>query len=171
MATEIWKDIPGYEGQYQASDQGRIRSVDRIENTARGPWHYKGKILRPGVYCKSGHVSVVLGHGRNGSPVHQLVMATFIGPRAKDADVRHLNGNPKDNRLSNLAYGSRTENIIDVYRQGKRWRRLNLKEVYQIKESLSQGVKGSVLAKQYGVTATTISAIKTGTTYAWVGEA
>lgn len=122
---EIWKDIPGYEGWYQASNMGRIRSVDRL---VRGVCHHtgkafyrkaKGKILRPVRYCKCGHVSVVLGHGAAGSPVHRLIMKTFAGEAPEGMEVLHKNGDPTDNRLENLRYGTRTENILDVYRQGK----------------------------------------------------
>ena len=101
---EYWKDIPGYVGKYQASTMGKIRSLDRIVN---GRCHYtgkkfnrhiKGKVLRPGHYCKSGHLSVVLGRGRAGTPVHQLILLTFEGPAPAGKEVLHINGNPADNR-------------------------------------------------------------------------
>lgn len=122
--NEIWKDIPNYEGEYQASNMGRIRSLDRY---VRGINHYSGrefrrrisgKILKPARFCKSGHVSVVLDHGNSGIPVHQLVMRAFVGEPPAGMEVLHINGNPKDNRLENLRYGTRTENILDVYYQG-----------------------------------------------------
>lgn len=86
ISMEIWKDIPGYEGKYQASTEGRIRSIDRL---VCAKCHYTGKdfyrrmtgrVLKPGQYCGNGHVSVVLGHGTAGRPVHQLIMITFAGP-------------------------------------------------------------------------------------------
>lgn len=64
---ELWKDIPGYDGKYQASTMGRIRSID---HKVRGICYFngkefyrmvKGRVLKPGQYCKYGHVSVVLG--------------------------------------------------------------------------------------------------------------
>lgn len=119
---ELWRDIPGYEGLYQASSLGRIRSLDReiIANYKNGKTqirHYKGQILAPGRYNKDGHLSVVLGKGTSGKPVHSLVALTFIGTRPKDCDVRHVDGNPANNRLDNLMYGTRTQNILDVYRK------------------------------------------------------
>ena len=75
-----------------------------------------GKILRPGKYCKSGHMSVVLGHGTPRILVHQLVMRTFVGESPKGVEVLYNNGNPQDNRLENLCYGTRTDNILDVYK-------------------------------------------------------
>lgn len=167
MTKEIWKDIPGYENRYQVSNLGQVRSLDRIVQTVRGPRHYQGKILKPGKFCKTGHVSVVLGHGANGKPVHELVALAFLGPRPKSADICHKDGNPKNNCLSNLRYDSRTENIIDVYRQGKRWRKLSVDDVINIRRLLLTHT-GADIAQKYRVSATTISRIKLGKIFWWV---
>ena len=171
---EIWKDIPGYEGKYQASTEGRIRSIDR---PVRGICHYtgkefyrrvKGRILRPGRYCKNGHVSVVLGHDAVGSPVHQLVMLTFVGPVPDGMEILHINGKPTDNRLSNLRYGTRTENILDVYHQGGIWRKLSVEDVGAIRFGLWCGIKGVELAAMFNVSQNTISKIKNGGSFSWL---
>lgn len=172
---EIWKDIPGHEGCYQASNMGRVRSVD---HAVRGICHYTGKpftrispgrILKPGRYCKSGHLSVVLGRRENGNgrPVHQLVMLAFVGEPPEGMEVCHINGDPTDNRLENLRYDTRTQNILDVYRQGKPWRKLTLEDVSRIRFALFCGWQGVELAEEYGVTQSCISAVKTGRTYGW----
>ncbi len=171
---EIWKDIPGYEGKYQASTEGNVRSVDRIVYSRN--WYtgqpfarrIKGRILRPGRFCKNGHVSVVLGRGAAGSPVHHLIMLTFVGPPLAGQEVRHKNGDPTDNRLSNLEYGTRTENILDVFYQGKAWRKLCIEDVEQIRFGLSTGLSGADLAGMYGVSETTISNIKNGRSFSWL---
>jgi len=124
--SEIWKPVVGHEGRYEVSDRGRVRSVPRriwTKASWRRPAHwraYKGKILRPGRYCSSRHVSVVLGHGAAGSPVHQLVLRAFVGPRPKGKESLHINGKATDNRLSNLRYGTRSENLRDLWRHGTR---------------------------------------------------
>ena len=138
----IWKDIPGYEGMYQASIYGEIRSLDRKNvRKSKGGKIYnhsiRGKILQAGRYCKSGHLSVVLGRGTNGRPVHQLICLTFIGQCPEGLEVLHTDGNPLNNNLSNLRYGSRTENIIDVLRIGRSWKKLNLEQVKDIKRRLA----------------------------------
>ena len=171
---EVWRDIPGYEGKYQASNMGRIRSLDRY---VRGRCHYSGnefrrkisgRVLKPGQFCKNGHVSIVLGHRAIGSPVHKLVMRTFVGETPEGMEILHINGNPKDNRLENLRYGTRTENILDVYYQGGKWRKLSMEDVQQIRFGLCTGIKGSELSRMYGVSSSVISAIKKGRSYSWL---
>ena len=171
---EQWKDIPGYEGRYQASTLGRIRSVShkvRIGKSRFGKECYRtmrGRVLKPGQYCKSGHISVVLDHKAAGTPVHQLIMLTFVGSPPIGTEILHINGVPTDNRLSNLRYGTRTENILDVYHQGGVWRKLSIEDVNAIRFSLFCGIKGSELAAIYGVSQATISAVKCGRTFKWL---
>lgn len=127
MTTEVWKAIPGFEGKYEVSDLGRVRSLPHyVRVVARGTEAKRlspGRILRPGP-SKSGHVSVAIGKG-NSRLVHQLVLEAFVGPRPAAPegsliDVLHLNGNPQDNRLVNLRYGTRSENIRQDYETGVR---------------------------------------------------
>lgn len=169
--SEIWKDIPGYEGRYQASTEGRIRSVDhRVRVVAHGKEATRitrGQVLRPGRQ-KSGHVSVVLGHGAHGSPVHQLIMLTFVGPVPEGCEVCHNDGNPANNALNNLRYDTRSENIKDVVRQGGRWKKLNASDVRTIRRRLKSGDRGSDIARDFNVTQTQISRIKHGRAFAWL---
>lgn len=119
---ENWKDIPGFEGRYQVSDLGRVRSLDHrvrvvckgVDTTRLSP----GRILRPG-RTKSGHVSVAIGRG-NSRLVHQLVLEAFVGPRPDGYDTLHLNHRPDDNRLINLRYGTRSENVAMDWAVGTR---------------------------------------------------
>ena len=177
MQTEIWKDIPGYEGRYQASTLGRIKNIER---KVRGRNRYTGAefyrtvpecVLRPGRYCSSGHVSVVLEHGGNGKPVHQLVMKTFIGEPPEKCEVLHYDGDPTNNKLDNLRYGSRTENILDVFRLGGRWRKLTAHEAKIVQASLDFGARGTDIARKFNVSPSTISSIKVGRTFGWLNSA
>lgn len=133
---EVWRDIPGYEGRYQASNLGRVRSLDRYVKCARGGKGtrlLKGRVLRPAGQQSDPHLRVVLGHKAPGSCVHTLVALAFIGPRPEGCDIRHLDGNPLNNHADNLAYGTRTENILDVYRIGRAWRTLTAEQVQTIR--------------------------------------
>lgn len=114
---ERWLPVPEWEGLYEISSLGRVRSLPRLTSSGlRG-----GKILKPREYrTKSGrlqHVYVVFvapGHKRMTYSVHKLVMLAFVGPRPDGMQTRHLNGNPADNRYpENLVYGTPEENMKD----------------------------------------------------------
>lgn len=170
---ELWKDIPGYEGRYQVSNLGRVKSLPRV-----ALWHHRsgtvfprrvaGRILKPG-RMPCGHLSVVLGHGKPGSPVHHLVMLAFVGPRPAGMDICHNNGDPADNRLENLRYDTRRENLLDEYRANRGSRTsFTCDQVLDIKNRLAQGEQGARIARDYGVTPSAISAIKTGRSFSWL---
>ncbi|MDG4968269.1 NUMOD4 domain-containing protein [Lactococcus lactis] len=171
---EVWKDIPGYEGKYQASSYGQIRSLDReviVTERVRGRFKRvcKGKILAQKRQDAYGHLGTSLGQSGQ-FYTHYLVALTFLGERPENQDVRHLDGNLINNNLENLAYGSRTDNIIDCYRQGKAWRKLTLEQAREIKIRLAKGETGTSLAKEFGVNHTSIYRIKNGKTFSWMGE-
>lgn len=172
--SEIWKDIPGYEGKYQVSNCGRVRSVNYVvggKNHYTGGIFYReiqGRILKPGKYTKFGHLSVVLGKNQNGSPVHQLVMKTFVGEAPEGMEVLHTNGIASDNRLSNLRYVTRTENILDVYRQGKKWKKLSVDDVYLIRFYFICGFTGISIAAVFNISRTTVSNIKNRRIFGWL---
>lgn len=120
--TENWKDVPGYEGRYQVSDLGNVRSVDRrVRLVAHGKEttrHSPGCVLRPGT-AQSGHLTVALGKG-NSQWVHRLVMLAFVGPCPEGCEVLHLDHRPTNNTLANLKYGTRGENVAMDYVVGVR---------------------------------------------------
>ena len=126
--SEQWRAIPGYEGLYEVSDQGRVRGTDRIRirKTRWGteaPFRVPGKVLKNSLSDVSTYYRVSL-HKNDGSGgiqafVHHLVMLAFVGERPLGLNhIRHLNGNPLDNRLENLVYGTASENAYDRVRHG-----------------------------------------------------
>lgn len=107
---EEWRAIPGYEGRYEASSHGRVRSLTRRDG--RGVLH-EG-IIRKLQVDEKGYRRVTLHrNGRRGLLVHQLVCMTFHGPRLAKMEVRHIDGNNKNNFASNLAWGTASENQFD----------------------------------------------------------
>lgn len=118
--AEEWRTIPGYEGQYEASSFGRVRSLDRVI-TYRNRWgtmtsyHKPGRILRPETNNHRGGYRYVNLHdgGQRLRRVAGLVASAFLGPRPLGKQVRHLNGTSSDDRLSNLQYGTPAENAAD----------------------------------------------------------
>ena len=168
---EIWKSVPGFEGQYEVSTLGRVRSMDRYvhhrsSHKAAAYSHLrKGRLLRPGVMNEQGHVSVAIcGRSRC---VHDLVMsAFFIGPRMPGYEVRHLDGNGSHNERENLAYGNRSENNRDIARHNRR--KLTVAQIHEARECHAAGETGKSLAKRFGVCATNMSYILRGKYYAHV---
>ena len=110
---EIWKDIPGKEGQYQVSSLGRVRSLDRFVSRGKDKLFCAGKILNPSK--RNGYFCVRLGGGRNSktSEVHRIVALTFIGEIPENYHVCHNNGIPTDNRVENLRIDTQSSNQLD----------------------------------------------------------
>ena len=171
---EFWRDIPGYEGSYQVSSLGRVRSLPRIipvYDSVRQISYARpcpGKILRQAVCDRAGHVSVHLGKYSRGIPVHQLVMLAFLGCPPPGMEAMHLNGIPTDNRPENLQYGTHSQNMTDMYRLGKGPLKLTPEEVRQIRFGLACGWSPKELAAAYGVSDTCIRRIRKRRRYAWV---
>ena len=111
MTEPEWRPVPGYEGLYEVSDHGQVRGI------ARKGTH--GGLLSPAPH-RSGHLTVHLYRGGSDRPrgVHQLVAEAFLPPRTAGQEIRHLDGNPANNRQGNLVWGSRGENLLDAVRHG-----------------------------------------------------
>lgn len=113
---EAWKPIPGYEGRYEVSDLGHVRSLPQITSDGR---RLGSRVLR-GRPQSSGHLSVPLtldGTCRN-ALVHRLVLIAFVGPPPLGMHALHFDGDPANNRLSNLRWGTPTENSLDAVKHG-----------------------------------------------------
>jgi len=164
---EIWRPVFGRENEYEVSNLGQVRSKDRtIEQLTgkEGGTKYKifkkGRLLRPGEQKNSGHQTVSLGRGCS-RLVHHLVLEAFVGEKPANCECLHKNGNPKDNRLENLHWGTRAQNIRDNKWHGK-YRKLSVEDVKSIKTELKNKRSPTKLAKQYGVHVSTIWGIHYG---------
>lgn len=108
---EEWKDIKGYEGLYQVSNYGNVRSLDRTIYTILGyKQFYKGKALKK-TEDKNGYLFVALGSKAPNKKVHRLVAETFIPNPENKPEVDHIDGNPQNNNLKNLQWANHKENI------------------------------------------------------------
>lgn len=114
MSEETWRWVPGYEGAYEVSDHGRVRSWRKW---TRGP---APRYLKPQPHVKYGHRKVMLWSqgAYDNWYVHRLVLAAFVGPMPEGQITRHLDGDPSNNHLNNLAYGTPAENVADAIRHG-----------------------------------------------------
>lgn len=111
---EVWKAIKGYEGLYEVSNLGRVKSVERDVDTPRGVWHLKEKILKQ-IKKLDGHLIVNLY--KNGDHevclVHRLVAEAFVQNSHDYTLVHHKNHNPQDNRAENLVWMSSQEHRVE----------------------------------------------------------
>ena len=120
MPKEVeWRDIPGYEGYYQVSNNGDVRSLDRkIINRLGHELSLKGRQLRP----KKDYEYFRVELNAHGKPklfsIHRLVLLAFVGEMPEGMQCRHLDGDAGNNNLSNLAYGTASENQLDRVRHG-----------------------------------------------------
>lgn len=145
ISMEEWKDIPGLEGQYQASNLGRIRSLDRVikrsESKRRGE-HYaklKGKVLTQ-VVGVQGYMLVPLGKKRSAVRVHRLVAMAFIPNPHDKPFINHIDGDVSNNCVENLEWCTNQENQLHASRvllhkqgayQNKRVRCVETGEVFE----------------------------------------
>lgn len=171
MTQEQWKPVVDYEGVYEVSDQGRVRSVDRWVVDRLGKARLcKGRVLRPALNGR-GYLIVALwknGKGKT-AQVHRLVAKTFLGPCPSEKIVCHGRGGRLDNRLENLSYGIPSQNNKEDRRRdgtaniGEAHPRAKITEAIAI-EILN--LKGKMLqadiAKRFGISQQTVSAIQAG---------
>ena len=178
--SEDWRAVPGWEGAYEVSSAGRVRSVTRTVVAGRpvggvGPRTYQGRVLRAGLTA-NGYAQVSLtapGRPRYYAYVHDLVAAAFIGSKPAGLEVCHRNGTSHDNRAGNLRYGTRSSNQLDRHAHGSRWlvgeecgtAKLTAEAVRHIRRS---PLSFRALGRLYGVCHKTIAAAARGESWAHV---
>lgn len=164
-AIERWLAVIGFEGLYEVSDWGRVRSLDR-RSAARNKWNQfdrqtHGRILTQRV-GKRGYLLVRLWRNGKGSvfPVHRLVGEAFLGPLPVGLDTRHGPAGKLVNSVANLSYGTRAENEHDKTRDNTQplgsarpGAKLTESIVRECRERYAAGsVSYAELAAEFGVT-------------------
>lgn len=169
---EVWKDIAGFEGVYQISNMGRVKSLCR----RAGNTILREK-LRAISYTRDGYSKVRLQTGDRDvtKRIHRLVAEAFL-PGSGET-VNHKDGNKKNNCVDNLEYMDRHEQMYHAYRLhlkkpmagcGNYWSKLSAEQVRYIRENYVKGDRefgGCALARRFGVSEPVILHVAKGHTY------
>ena len=168
MSDEVWKEVPGTNGYYEASTLGRIRRV-------------KPRILKPNYSRLYPAVGLYLENqgSAHTCAVHALVMATFVGPRPRGYVTNHKDGNKRNPALENLEYVTESENGRHAFAIGlarplrgedSPCAKLTHAKAATIRERSRRGELNTVLANEFGVSASTISKVIAGLHWGPAGE-
>jgi hypothetical protein len=175
---EVWKAVPGYEGLYEASTFGNIRSLDRTVYTKGGQARrIKGKILKPqrAIDDPRLHISMCKNYTVIVIRVHIVIAQTFLGERPEGMHVCHNDGDCTNNHLSNLRYDTPSGNEKDKILHGTTKRgvrcnfaKLNDDQIKQIRELANQKINPIVISQQFGISRQYVSAIKLKRNWSWL---
>lgn len=171
-ASEKWKSIKGFEGLYEVSNFGNVRSLPRSHRTSRGcgVQTIKGRLLKK--HLNKGYYQVTLSKESKtrSKLVYQLVGNAFIGQKPKGMTVNHKNGISSDDRVSNLEYCTHQENIQHAVRMGLLDNRgvnsgtakLTEKDILKIYRLVGLGRTRTDIAEILNVSVATVSLIARG---------
>lgn len=175
---EVWKDIDGWEGMYQVSNKGKVRSLDRYI----GKRFFKGTVLK-GSNGGDGYRIVALCNGskeRSYPYIHRLVAEAFIGPVPPNQEVNHKDGDKSHNNISNLEYVTRRENTLHAmdiiginFALGEQVGSSKLTEVEVLEMRrlyAAGGTSHRKLAKMFDVHHSTVARIVAGNSWSWLEE-
>ena len=169
--TEEWRPVPGFEGRYEVSSEGGVRSLGWMTNHRWG-----GRVMRKGRRLKPmlgerGYWTVCLRSETSVKRVfvHRLVAAAFIPERA-GGEVNHKDFNPQNNRVGNLEWASRQENIRHSVAHGRfsgfhsvrRRIKLTPESVVAIRDMARQGLGLGAINSKFGISKSMASLVARG---------
>jgi len=171
MIEEVWKPVVGYEGYYEISNLGNVRSIDRVINGGRwGTEHRKGSNIKLR-FQKNNHVSVKLHKDGKRTTHHlaALLLESFVCIRPEGMFACHNDGNGYNNDLSNLRWDTPKGNMADAIKHGtlhsgeKHYASvLKEGEVALIKKLLKNNVNIILISKMFNVSRGAVYKIKYG---------
>lgn len=165
VSAEVWRPVVGYEGLYEVSNLGRVRSL-------RGA---RPKVMK-GYITKKGYHRILFCVRRKTRKrfAHHLVLEAFVGPCPDGQQARHLDDDKLRNELENLAWGTSVQNTADAIRNGvfpigerAGSAKLTVEAVRAIRRA-DPKTQDTDLARLYGVTHTTIASARSGRSWVHV---
>ena len=165
---ENWKQIVGFEGLYEVSDLGRVRSSDRMSKAKLGSYRKQsGKLILGGTNSRGYRLCLLYpAEGKRKTVYfHHLVLKTFVGDPLPSQEACHNDGNKQNNRLDNLRWDTHVSNCEDREKHGTNHKgvhngnaKLTEKEVTDIRLLELTHIE---IAKRYGISTASVSMIKT----------
>lgn len=172
---ETWKPVNNFEGCYEVSNLGRVRSVERIITYSDGrAYKYEQRILNQTLNKKRGYFYVKLSKNMKTKnvQVHRVVAETFLQNKNNKNVVNHIDGNKQNNKVSNLEWISSKENSEHAVKKGltksghlSHRARFSKEEVLEMRRKYTSGVRQTDIAKEYGTDDSTMFAILKLKTY------
>jgi hypothetical protein len=180
--SETWRPVVGHEGEYEVSDRGRVRSLDRVILRRIGKGLTPDRLVtsnEPGAFLRPGlasHGYPTISIKRQTHCVHKLVLEAFVGPRPDGMQACHKDGNRQNPALVNLRWDTPSGNAVDnlangTRLQGEEYRTAKLTnsaviEMRRLRGRLSQ----KALAEMFGVSPAAVQAVMDGRTWKHVQE-
>ena len=160
--SEIWKDIEGYEGLYQVSNRGRVKSLERIVMRKNGRPYSVPELIKERQIDHKGYDRI--GLNKNGKKkrffVHRLVLQAFNQSSDETLEVNHIDGNKLNNNVENLEWVTSSENSIHAFEnnlhnhQGERNTNASItdSEAKEIKKLKGKGLTQKEVGEMFGTT-------------------
>lgn len=147
LHKEIWKTVVGWEGLYEVSNLGRVRSIPRKVKRSNHYLLLNSKVLSLGTDRKGYKRVNLWSYNKYVTRlVHSLVLQAFVGPCPNGQQARHGPNGPSDNRLSQLSYGNQSDNEQDKRRDGTYYRTPVVRsdgKTYKGPKEAADDIKGS----------------------------
>lgn len=172
-----WKPIPSFEGLYEISEYGAIKSLGRVETTKAGWSRVKNeKFIKPYV-GKDDRLYIDLSNNykRLRTSVHRMVLTSFVGPCPEDMEACHNDGNHRNNHYTNLRWDTHQNNLHDKYVHGThicgenhKLSKLKKEDILAIRELSKQKLSQKKIAEKFNVSRGLIGKILSGKGWAHV---
>ena len=166
VMEEEWKDIEGYEGIYQVSNLGRVKSLEAGLLVKNGYYRTKKESILSQYLCHNGYLAICLRLNKKTKRflVHRLVGAAFIQNPDEKPTINHKNGNKQKNCIENLEWSTYSENLSHALETGLRKPKKNVLSEFQALAAITfmstRKRCGASISREFNVSKSTIDRVR-----------